>query len=168
MIYVYRTLEPRIAIFGRRMPVSLPLFYNHPDDWVTLNALEENDDIAVLFRARSGDLVAEPLMVPARAVDLIQGLADLPTEDEVGSIRGVGLSYTHVVEVLDALCASGTIPARLVMQTASITDLLGPAELPERLEADEVPLLIDQRQEGEDGTSVPAPDDPNADLQRPE
>jgi len=153
LIYVRRTLEPRIAIFGRRMPVSLPLFYNHPNDRVTLNALEERGDITVLGRSPAGHLVTEPLVVPARVVELVRALADLPIEDDEGQIRGIGLGYAQVVEVLDALCASGAIPARLVMERATITDLLGPAELPERPEGDDVPLLLEGRQEGEAGST---------------
>ncbi len=144
LVYVRRTLEPRIAVFGRLMPISLPLFYNHPDDWVTLNALEHDGDIAVLCRTRSGRLMTEPLMVPARVVELIRALADLPLEDDDGRMRGIGLGYTRVVEVLDALCNSGAIPAQLAMQTATGSDLLLPTDLPERPEGDEVPLASDE------------------------
>jgi hypothetical protein len=168
LIYVRRTLEPRIAVFGRRMPVSLPLFYNHPDDRVTLNALEQQSDIAVLCRTRSGRLMTEPLMVPARVVELIRALADLPIQDDDEQMRGVGLGYSQVLEVLDALCTSGTIPARLVMERASITDLLGPAEQPERPEAEEVPLLIEEREEGDVGGTSDDAGESGAEWQRPE
>ena len=83
-------------------------------------------------------------------VELIRALADLPVKDDTGRLCGVGLGYAQVVEVLDELCASGAIPARLVMQRATITDLLGPAELPERREGDEVPLVVEERHEGGD------------------
>ncbi len=169
VVYVRRTLEPRIAVFGRRMPVSLPLFYNHPDDWVTLNALEEQSDIAVLCRTRSGQLMTEPLMVPARVVELIRALADVPVEDANDRVRGIGLGYSRVVEVLEALCTSGAIPARLVMQTTTVTDLLGPAELPERPEGDEVPLLIDEwPEEVEDDANDETQSETDPDWQRPE
>jgi hypothetical protein len=166
LIYIHRTLEPRIAVFGRRMPVSLPLFYNHPGDWVTLNALEEHGDIAVLCRTPSGRLMPEPLMVPARVVELIRALADLPVEDDDQRIRGIGLDYARVVEVLDALCASGAIPAQLAVQTATGADLLGPAELPDRPEGDEVPLSTDEWRE--DGEGVEAEPESEPDWQRPE
>jgi hypothetical protein len=159
LLYVRRTLEPRIAVFGHRTPMSLPLFYNHPDDRVTLNASEQQGDVAVLCRSRSGRFMSEPLMVPARVVDLVRALADLPVADRDEQIHGIGLGYAQVVEVLDALCEAGTIPARLVMERASISDLLGPAELPERPESDEVPLLLEEQTEadaadGDDGTAA--------------
>jgi hypothetical protein len=169
LVYVRRTLEPRIAVFGRRTPISLPLFYNHPDDWVTLNALEERGDIAVLCRTASGRLIPEPVMVPARVVELIRALADAPLEDDHGGVRGIGLGYTRVVEVLDALCTSGAIPARLALQTTTVADLLGPTELPERPEADELPPPVDERPEGVDReTHDETGSEPDADWRPPE
>ncbi len=168
LIYVRRTLEPRIAIFGRQTPVSLPLFYNHPDDRVTLTGLEGQSDIAILWCTPAGRLMPEPLMVPARVVELVRALADRPVENNDGQVRGIGLGHSQVVEVLDALCASGAIPARLVVERASITDLLGPAEAPERLEGDEVPLLLEEREEGEAGSASDDAGESRADWQRPE
>jgi hypothetical protein len=168
LVYVQRMLEPRIAVFGAQMPLSLPLFYNHPDDWVTLNALDEQSDIAILCRTRSGRLMSEPLMVPARVVELIRALADLPVKDDAGHVQGIGLDYARVVEVLDALCTSGAIPARLAVQTTGGVDLLGPAELPERPEGDEPSLLTDQPQAAGAGAARTATGTDDPDWQRPE
>jgi hypothetical protein len=50
----------------------------------------------------------------------------------------VGLNYSQVVQVLAALDEDEVIPGHLVLERESLTDLLGPAEVPERPEADEV------------------------------
>jgi len=136
LLYVRRTLEPRIAVLGPDVHLSVPLFYSHPSDWVTLNALEGSSQIAILAQTRTGRRLSDPLLVPPRVVDLICALAGVPVEGEQGQLRGIGLGYAQIVEVLDALCAAGTIPARLVLQRASVVDLLGPAERPERPETD--------------------------------
>ena len=68
---------------------------------------------------------------------LSRALADLPTRDESDRVRGIGLNYAQVVQVLAALCRDGTIPARLVLERTSLTELLGPAPSPERRETDE-------------------------------
>lgn len=138
LIYVRRTRQPRIAVFGRDLPLILPLFYNHPQDRVTLNALEATGPVAVLCRTRSGRLLPEPLTVPPRVPELIQVLAEPPVPDRSGRLAGVGLGYSQVVEVLHGLCESGAIRARLVVERASIVDLLGPPERPpERPEAEQ-------------------------------
>lgn len=154
MVYVRRTLEPRIALFGGRTTVGLPLFYNHPDNLVTLNALAGQTDIAIMGRSRAGRLMAEPLVVPARVVEVLRALADLPDRRSDGPVTGFGLGYTEVVEVVGALCDSGAIPAQLVMQPITAADLLGPAELPERPESDELSPEEPARPEGEIDASM--------------
>jgi hypothetical protein len=143
-VYVWRSLEQRVAVFGPDTPVSTPLFYNHPDDLVTLNALHAGEDVTVLGRTRDGRLIGKPITSPPRVTDLVKSLADAPLASSRQLARGVGLSYTRIVEVLSALCESKAIPGQLVMQQTTLTDLLAPTELPERPEGDEVPLLPDE------------------------
>jgi hypothetical protein len=139
LIYARRTREPRIAVFGAKLPVNLPVFYNHPRETVTLNAVDGMSEITVLCRERQNRRVSERLSVPARVVDLIVALADLPRKDDGGRLRGIGLCYSQVIQVLDALCRDGTITARLALEQTSISDLLGPTGVPpgERRETDE-------------------------------
>lgn len=139
LIYVRRTRLPRIAVFGSRTPVRLPLFYTDEEDSITLNALEDAGDIT-LFTKRGREL-SEPILVPPRVVDLIARLADLPVKDAAGQVRGAGLPYSQVVQVLAALCRDGTIPVRLEIERLSLTEMYGPDVMPERPEADELPAL---------------------------
>jgi hypothetical protein len=137
LIYVRRTLEPRIAVFGRDTPIILPVFYNHPDDGVTLNAFENEKDISLLWRTSAGRLSSEPLRVEPRAVALIDALARPPIADKKTETRaGVGANYSLIVELLNALCSNGSIPAKLVMQASPAADLLAPSERIERPETD--------------------------------
>ena len=138
LIYVQRTRDPRIAVFGRSMPVRLPMFYTHPDDWVTLNALEPVGDITVMCRTRRSGRFSETLHVPARVIDLIRGLAELPLADKSGVIQGLGLPFTLVVQVCQALQDDGTISAQLVVEDLDLSKLFGPSDQPQRPEADEI------------------------------
>jgi len=140
LIYVRRTREPRVAVFGRRTLLTLPLFYSHPEERVVLNALAKTDDITLFYRDPQSHRLSEKIVVPPRLIDLIVALADLPVKDEVGRLRGVGLNYSQVVQVLAALERDGAIPARVVLERESLAELLGPAEIPERPEADELPV----------------------------
>lgn len=142
MIYVRRSLEPRIIIFGARLAVDTPLFYAHPRELVTLNATETGGDITVLARERYGKPISDPVVIPPRVADLIAALADRPTRDEAGRLRGVGLAMSQVVQILDALCRDGTIDARLVMEQVDLDRLMGrpTSERPEAEESTEEPL----------------------------
>jgi hypothetical protein len=137
LIYVRRTGMPRIAVFGQHMPVALPLFYTEPDDSVTLNALDDTGDLTVLTKRYNHPW--EPLYVPPRVVDLIAALADLPTKNDVGVRRGIGLPYSQVVQVLAALSRDRSIPALVDIEQASLAELFGPAPETERPEAEPAP-----------------------------
>lgn len=150
MIYVRRTREPRIAIFGEATPVSLPLFYTHPKDRVTLTADAGAKAITLVYRMPYTNKLAEQVSVPPRVVDLIKALAAPVTGDSrpasLGNaraaradsrtaVRGAGLTYSQLIGVVSTLCRNGTIPAQFEAEKASITELPGAAETP-RAEGD--------------------------------
>lgn len=134
LIYVRRSRFPRIAVFGSRMALMPPVFYVHPEDSLTVHTVAGSDDVQ-LFMKRRGRL-SEQLLVPARVVDVVTALADLPIADSTGHLRGMGLPYSRVIQVLVALCRNETIPATVVFEKATMTDLLGPETFPERRESD--------------------------------
>jgi hypothetical protein len=135
MIYIRRTGAPRIAIFGHGTPCMTPLFYSHPDGWVTLNAIDADGDITLFRRTRSGQL-SDSLIVSPRVVDLILSMADLPIKDENGNVRGVGLGYSQVVYVLHALKRESIIPTAVVVEASGLEELIQRDETPERPEGD--------------------------------
>lgn len=137
LIYVRQSGEPRIALFGPRMPVESPLFYSHPEERVTLNALEEGGPVTMYCRTRQRGKLSDPISTTARVFDILRGLGDLPIKDSGGSFRGLGQGYSLVVQVLEALRARETIEAALVMEKNTLADRLGSASIPERSEADE-------------------------------
>lgn len=134
-VYVRRTRLPRIAVFGSRLAITPPVFFTYPQDAVTVHSTEGADDIR-LFTKR-GNKMSDELSVPPRVVSLIAALADLPFKDRAGKLRGIGLPYSRVVQVLADLCKSEAIPARLVLEQTTLTDLLGPEFTPERPERPE-------------------------------
>jgi len=134
LIHVRRTRLPRLAVFGRRVPVTPPVFYAAPDDSLTIHTVEDSDDLQVFAKERGR--LSEDIAVPPRVVDLVTALADLPLKDEARPLRGLGLPYSRVVQVLAALCRDQTIPAALVLEQTPLTELLGPELTPERPERD--------------------------------
>lgn len=137
LIYVRRSLEPRIAVFGAGIPVARPVFYNHPNDWVTVNALENSDTVTLFRRTRTTNRLSEQLRVAPRIVDIIRALAALPIPDRDGSYHGLGLEYSLIVDTLSALSRDHAIAARVVLEDALPPEPLRPA--PERPEGDEPP-----------------------------
>jgi len=140
LIYVRRTRDPRIAVFGRSVGVTTPLFYNHPADWVTLNARDAADDITVFCRTRSGNRLSDPILTPPRVVDLVQAMAALPVKDSAGRFGGIGLPYSGVIQILADLRGQKAIASALVIEPSPLRNLLTTYVPTERPEADEAAL----------------------------
>lgn len=143
MIYVSRTREPRLAVFGPRTPVLTPIFYNHPRDWVTLNSQGGEGDITVFCRTRQSGVLSDALHVPPRVVDLVRSMADVPVGKREGDFNGIGLPYSLVVRVLQELESRESLTASVVMGPESVVDLLAPLEAPERPEADNLNATLE-------------------------
>ena len=134
LIYVRRTRLARIAVFGDRIRLTPPIFYTDPDDSVTIHTVDGSDDLQLF--AKRGGRMSEQLVLPPRVVDLLTSLADLPVRDEAGRLRGIGLPYSQVIGILNALTADETIPARLVMERGGPAVPSAPEGAPERPEGD--------------------------------
>ncbi len=134
LVYVRRTDEPRIAVFGRQIPLMPPVFYTHPHDALTVLTVEGHEDVR-LFVKRNGRL-SDEIIVPARAQDVVRALADLPRRDRTDRLRGLGLPYSRVVQVLVNLCRNETIAAPLVFEQQPLAEVLGPEEPTLRPETD--------------------------------
>lgn len=137
LIYARRSHEPRIAVFGSKVPVNLPIFYSHPDESITLNATEPRGDITMFCRTRRSHKLSDKIMVPPRVDELIRAMATPPVRDEDRVFRGIGLHYSLIVQVLDELCRNGSISARFVLEQTPLADILGPSEPVDRPETEE-------------------------------
>jgi hypothetical protein len=157
MIYARRTREPRIAVFGLRTPVITPMFYSHPADVVTVNAADERGDLTVFARERYGRKLNDRVVVAPRVVDLIAALVQLPTKDEGGRMKGVALSYSQTLQVLQMLCKDGVIPAEFVLEQVDLERLFGPDTPLERPETD---AEAKRASEGGDAPLVPPDSEP--------
>lgn len=135
LIYIRRTTEPRIAVFGPVLPVVPPVFYAHHKDWVILSGQAGDDHLTIISRNRPGLHIPAPLEVEPRVDRLVHALAALPALDDAGKPEGIALPYSTIVEVLDALCRQKAIPAELVVEQPIVIEL--PRRRPERPEADE-------------------------------
>lgn len=116
IIYATVTGQAKIVLFGRDMPLNLPIFYCPKDELVTINS-HRNDRRVMVYRKIPGrDMYSDTLYIPPKVEQLISTLGNRPVEQKNGDILGLGLTYSQVVKVLHGLCASGQIPAKFVLQ----------------------------------------------------
>jgi hypothetical protein len=130
LIYARRTRLPRLAVFGAEMPVTPPVFYTHPDESVTVHTVDGSDRLQVFGRQHGR--MSEQIELPLRVVDLVTALAELPTRDEAGHLRGLGLPYSRVLQVLVAMSEDHSVPAQVVLEDVGPIRSLVPEVAPER------------------------------------
>lgn len=135
-VYVARTREARIALFGENVTVNFPMFYQHPQGWVTINASETERQLTVFSRTRTTNRLSDKLSVGPRLLDLLTTLADLPEKNADGRYRGLAQPYSVIVQVLNELYRNEAISAPVVLERKSLAELLGPTDLPDRPEGD--------------------------------
>ncbi|MGC9453952.1 MAG: flagellar basal body P-ring protein FlgI [Phycisphaerae bacterium] len=116
VIYASQTDRPRIVLFGQDMTVQRPVFYNSPDDLVTINAHRDDDKLLVYRKIPSRGDYSDPFYVDCYVRELVRTLGDRPEPDDNGDIKGLGLTYGQVVSVLYRMCEEGDIPAKFVLQ----------------------------------------------------
>lgn len=125
LIYATRALEPRVAILGKNVSCRPPFFYMHPSKVVTVEA-DYGQHEATLVRRTPYGQVSEPFKEPLLLADMVRFMGELAeVDDNTGKVKGLELSYSQVLEVIQALCTSKAVPATLQMQTATLSDSLG-------------------------------------------
>jgi hypothetical protein len=117
-IYATLTGQPKIVLFGRNIPVRLPMFYCASDELVTVHAPEGKDRLSVYRKIPRSGKMSDTFQVEPQALDLIRTLGATPELTPEGEVRGLGLTYCQVVGVVQALCKGGHIPASFVLQRA--------------------------------------------------
>jgi len=125
LVYATRALEGHIGVIGHDISCRPPFFYLHPSRAVSVSAESGKDTVTLVRRSPFGQ-VSEPFELPLDLGGMIRFMGDTAEPDKnTGKIRGLGLSYSQVLEVVQALSNSKATPARLEIQNATLADSLG-------------------------------------------
>jgi hypothetical protein len=115
-VYVTRTGQPKIVLFGQKIPIRRPVFYCPEDELVTINAGGEDEKIKVDRKVPRSIRRSDTFEVVPQVAELVQALGTLPNKGIDGKIEGLGLTYSQVVGVVYGLQKGGHMPARFVLQ----------------------------------------------------
>lgn len=135
LIYVRRTGEPRIALFGDLIQCVPPVFYRAPDGSITINAQTNDKRLTLVRKTTFGDRLSPPLAASFSVEELIGMLGDNP-EVEADQVHGLALDYSSITRALHELCRAEAINARFMLQTHSVTEMFGPLTPTGRAESD--------------------------------
>ncbi|MCZ6815943.1 MAG: flagellar basal body P-ring protein FlgI [Planctomycetota bacterium] len=129
LIYAQRSLQPRIAIFGSQLACRPPVIYPEPSNdskspftLIRINADVGAEKLTILRFNRVSRVVSPPLSAPVNICALIKYLAGRPETDRNGQLRGLGVPYSEIIDILYGLCRSGAIPAILEVERPRVTE----------------------------------------------
>ncbi len=116
VVYATQTKEPKIVLFGKDMNICRPLFFNPPDDLITINARKNDDKIMLFRKIQRTNSLSDPFFIDFKVSSLIQTLGSRPVRGENGQRLGLGLTYGQVIGVLHRMCRENDILAKFVLQ----------------------------------------------------
>ncbi|UCD28429.1 MAG: flagellar basal body P-ring protein FlgI [Planctomycetota bacterium] len=125
-IYAYRTQYRRIALIGGdRLVFQPPLLYSEVGKPVTLSAGAGDKLLTVIRKNDAGNIIVKPFKVPLSVTDLIRFMGADPIKRSNGSLKGLGIDYTIILDMLYRLCEKGAINADFRWEEPSVEELLG-------------------------------------------
>lgn len=115
MVYITRSGQATVAVFGKGLRLVPPLFYVHSDRSVTISAKVGDKQLTVVRGTPSGRS-SQPINCSMELISFIKLLGSEPAADDSGQVTGLGLSYSHVVAILNRFCQNGALDAKFVLQ----------------------------------------------------
>lgn len=128
VVYARRTEERRLALIGGdRMLFQPPLLYSQAAQPISLTA-RADDKVVTMFRKEVGGRTLGPIPGPLAVPTVVRFLGNNLRTDLEGRLKGFGLDYAIVLDVLYRLCEKGGINAEMRWEEPSVEDLVGPLE----------------------------------------
>ncbi len=119
LVYVTRTGEPKVVLFGS-IKIDPPVFYSHSSVGSILITANSNDKYLTVVRVTPSKRSSGKIEASFNLVELLQLLGNEPAIDKKsGKVLGLGVKYSCIVSMLYHMCQDGSIPAIFKLQDIS-------------------------------------------------
>lgn len=120
LIYAQQRGEPRLAIFGKRMMCKPPAIFPglRNDGRVLLTQLSANKgdrNLKLIYRNKRTGATSPTIEAPISIPELVRFLADTPRTGG-SKPRGFAVPYSEIVDIISALCETGSSNAKFVVE----------------------------------------------------
>lgn len=143
LVYVQRSMTPRIAVFGEQMSCRPPaMFPGERKDGrriqTQLSAKEGDENLTLIFTNKRTDRHSPPLSVSTNVAKLIEFLGGTPLRNAEGEVQALGTPYSEIVDILATFCdeKTKTIPAAFIAEDLTGREEYKEAEERERKESE--------------------------------
>jgi hypothetical protein len=110
-IYVSRSSQPRIVLFGAPILCRDGIFISSDDDEITINAPAGQEYVTIIRKHPKRPSVIAQLKSSFELGDIIRTLCEKPSEEGEQRRAGLGVSYTDMIVLLKQMCEKGAVEA---------------------------------------------------------
>lgn len=110
-IYVSRSSQPRIVLFGAPILCRDGIFISSDDGEITINAPAGQEYVTVIRKHPKRPSVIAQLKSSFELGDIIRTLCEEPSEAGQQRRGGLGISYADVIVLLKQMCEKGAVQA---------------------------------------------------------
>jgi flagellar basal body P-ring protein FlgI len=113
-IYVTRSGQPRIVLFGAPIICNRDIFVQSPDKEITINAPAGQDALSIIRAHPIRDDVVASMKSSFDLGDVIRTLCTEPLTEGQKGRGGLGVSYAEVIALLKQMCDKGAVNAEFL------------------------------------------------------
>lgn len=110
-VYVSRSGEPRIVLFGAPISCRDNIFIQSPDGEIVINSSPGQKHVSLIRKHPKRPSIITHLESSFDLADVVRGLCEEPVRTAEGAQRGLGVSYADVIVLLKLMCDKGAVLA---------------------------------------------------------
>jgi len=110
-VFIYRSGQPRIALFGSPIYCRDSIFVQSADGNITINASPGDNYVSIMRKHPLRPDVILRLKSSFELADIIMTLCEEPLTKEEQAYGGLGVSYADMIALLKQMCDKGAISA---------------------------------------------------------
>ena len=113
-IYVSRSGQPRIVLFGAPIICSDNMFIQSANGEITIDSRAGQDDVSVMRKHPKRPTMIGPLRCTAELGDIIETVCEDPVKRAEGGRIGLGVTYADMIALLKQMCEKGAVDVEFV------------------------------------------------------
>ncbi len=128
MIYITRSLRPRIVIFNQMLAFEQPMLFTHDDNQLMVNYEQGADQASVYYRPNGQTRGTTRPIAPAVA-NLVVLLGRRPTASDPSP--GYNMTYSQIVRILHRMTRESHVDAPMVLEPSNLVQRISRYRLDE-------------------------------------
>jgi hypothetical protein len=111
-IFVSRSGDPRVVLFGAPLKCRDNLFVESPDQTLVLDARAGQGYVSVIRKHPTRPGVVGPIRSKPDVGEVVRTLGDEPAVGASGPLQSLGIPYSQVIALLEQMCAKDAVAAQ--------------------------------------------------------